>query len=119
MADLTQELQERRTTNRKKIGRIQFLTHKNDILQAIERGFSKREIWELLSEKGHFTCSYNQFVLYCRELSFGVPNPQTPRNRQAASEKDHEPIRTRQKNNKKGFEYDPQTFNKRHLLEKG
>ncbi|VEG92083.1 TraK family protein [Legionella spiritensis] len=64
-ADQTQ----RKTPARK--NKVEFLALKDDISEALEKGWSVSAIWETLRDEGSFTASYNTFRLYVLEYLNG------------------------------------------------
>ncbi|CZG73337.1 TraK family protein [Legionella pneumophila] len=44
--------------------RVEFLALKDDIAEALEKGWSMTIIWETLRDEGSFTATYNTFRLY-------------------------------------------------------
>ncbi len=44
--------------------KVQFLAMRQDISEALEKGWSITIIWETLRDEGSFTASYNTFRLY-------------------------------------------------------
>lgn len=53
---------QRKTPARK--NKVEFLALKDDISEALEKGWSIIAIWETLQDEGSFTASYNTFRLY-------------------------------------------------------
>ena len=45
----------------KKRGRVYVLRHLDDIRQALDQGYSRRDIWQALKEDGQMPISYRQF----------------------------------------------------------
>lgn len=52
----------RKTSVRK--NKVEFLALKDDISEALEKGWSVTAIWETLRDEGSFTATYNTFRLY-------------------------------------------------------
>lgn len=44
--------------------KVEFLALREDISEALEKGWSVTAIWETLRDEGSFTASYNTFRLY-------------------------------------------------------
>ena len=44
--------------------KVEFLALKDDISEALEKGWSITVIWETLRDEGSFTATYNTFRLY-------------------------------------------------------
>lgn len=53
---------QRKTPARK--NKVEFLALKDDISEALEKGWSVIAIWETLRDEGSFTATYNTFRLY-------------------------------------------------------
>lgn len=53
---------QQKTTVRK--NKIEFLALREDISEALEKGWSITVIWETLRDEGSFTATYNTFRLY-------------------------------------------------------
>lgn len=59
---LTCRLGQQRTNPRKY--KVEFLALREDISEALEKGWSITIIWETLRDEGRFTATYNTFRLY-------------------------------------------------------
>lgn len=59
---LTCRLGQQRTNSRKH--KVEFLALREDISEALEKGWSITIIWETLRDEGRFTATYNTFRLY-------------------------------------------------------
>ncbi|MCW8461388.1 TraK family protein [Fluoribacter dumoffii] len=44
--------------------KVQFLAMRQDIYEALDKGWSMTVIWETLRDEGSFTATYNTFRLY-------------------------------------------------------
>ncbi|HAT9590711.1 TPA: conjugal transfer protein TraK [Legionella pneumophila subsp. pneumophila] len=55
--------QSQQTTNTRK-HKVEFLAMREDISEALEKGWSMIIIWETLRDEGSFTATYNTFRLY-------------------------------------------------------
>lgn len=55
--------QSKQTTNTRK-HKVEFLAMREDISEALEKGWSMIIIWETLRDEGSFTATYNTFRLY-------------------------------------------------------
>lgn len=55
--------QSQQTTNVRK-NKVAFLAMREDISDALEKGWSITVIWETLRDEGSFTATYNTFRLY-------------------------------------------------------
>ncbi|MCW8444704.1 TraK family protein [Fluoribacter gormanii] len=53
---------QQRTSARK--NKVEFLALREDISEALEKGWSITVIWETLRDEGSFTATYNTFRLY-------------------------------------------------------
>lgn len=51
--------------------KVEFLALKDDISEALEKGWPMSAIWETLWDEGSFTASYNTFRLYVLEYLNG------------------------------------------------
>ena len=51
--------------------KVEFLALKDDISEALEKGWPMTAIWETLRDEGSFTASYNTFRLYVLEYLNG------------------------------------------------
>jgi hypothetical protein len=49
-------------------GRAMFLANLEDIEQGIAAGFPAKDLWQKLKGQGKLSISYNQFLIYTREL---------------------------------------------------
>lgn len=58
----TSKKSEQRTNARK--NKVEFLAMRQDISEALEKGWSITIIWETLRDEGKFTATYNTFRLY-------------------------------------------------------
>ncbi|MFO9238278.1 TraK family protein [Legionella pneumophila serogroup 1] len=58
----TSKRSEQRTNARK--NKVEFLAMRQDISEALEKGWSITIIWETLRDEGKFTATYNTFRLY-------------------------------------------------------
>lgn len=58
----TSKQSEQRTIARK--NKVEFLAMRQDISEALEKGWSITIIWETLRDEGKFTATYNTFRLY-------------------------------------------------------
>ncbi|MFO9585657.1 TraK family protein [Legionella pneumophila serogroup 1] len=56
------KLSPQRTNARK--NKVEFLALREDISEALEKGWSVTIIWETLRDEGRFTATYNTFRLY-------------------------------------------------------
>lgn len=59
---ITREQNPQRTTARK--NKVEFLALREEISEALEKGWSVTAIWETLRDEGSFTATYNTFRLY-------------------------------------------------------
>lgn len=59
---ITREQSPKRTSARK--SKVEFLAMREDITEALEKGWSITIIWETLRDEGRFTATYNTFRLY-------------------------------------------------------
>ena len=59
---MTSKLSQKRTNARK--NKVEFLALREDISEALEKGWSITAIWETLRDEGCFTATYNTFRLY-------------------------------------------------------
>lgn len=55
--------QNQQKTNARK-NKVEFLAMREDISEALEKGWSMTVIWETLRDEGSFTATYNTFRLY-------------------------------------------------------
>ncbi|MFO3391928.1 TraK family protein [Legionella pneumophila serogroup 8] len=63
------DINQRNTSARK--NKVEFLALKDDISEALEKGWLMTSIWETLRDEGSFTASYNTFRLYVLEYLNG------------------------------------------------
>ncbi|KTC75378.1 protein TraK [Legionella birminghamensis] len=61
--NLTTSKQGQQKTNSRK-NKVEFLALREDISEALEKGWSITIIWETLRDEGSFTATYNTFRLY-------------------------------------------------------
>ncbi|MCW8445291.1 TraK family protein [Fluoribacter gormanii] len=59
---MTSKQTQQRTSARK--NKVAFLAMREDISEALEKGWSITIIWETLRDEGSFTATYNTFRLY-------------------------------------------------------
>ncbi|HDU4145699.1 TPA: TraK family protein [Legionella pneumophila] len=59
---MTSNQSQQRTNTRK--NKVEFLAMREDISEALEKGWSITIIWETLRDEGRFTGTYNTFRLY-------------------------------------------------------
>jgi hypothetical protein len=59
---MTSKHSHQRTNARK--NKVEFLALREDISEALEKGWSITVIWETLRDEGSFTATYNTFRLY-------------------------------------------------------
>ncbi|HAT1978843.1 TPA: TraK family protein [Legionella pneumophila] len=59
---MTSKQNQQRTNSRK--NKVEFLALREDISEALEKGWSITVIWETLRDEGSFTATYNTFRLY-------------------------------------------------------
>jgi Iap family predicted aminopeptidase len=59
---MTSQQSQQKTNARK--NKVAFLAMREDISEALEKGWSITVIWETLSDEGSFTATYNTFRLY-------------------------------------------------------
>lgn len=55
--------QSQQKTNARK-NKVEFLAMREDISEALKKGWSMTVIWETLRDEGSFTATYNTFRLY-------------------------------------------------------
>ncbi|MCZ4805099.1 TraK family protein [Legionella pneumophila] len=58
---ISKQSQQRMNTRKNK---VEFLAMRQDISEALEKGWSITIIWETLRDEGKFTATYNTFRLY-------------------------------------------------------
>jgi Lhr-like helicase len=61
--NITAFKQNKQGTNIRK-NKVEFLAMRDDIAEALEKGWSITAIWETLRNEGSFTATYNTFRLY-------------------------------------------------------
>lgn len=59
---MTSKQSQKRTNARK--SKVEFLALREDISEALEKGWSMTVIWETLRDEGSFTATYNTLRLY-------------------------------------------------------
>lgn len=59
---ITRDQSPKRTSARK--SKVEFLALREDISEALEKGWSVTAIWDTLHDEGSFTATYNTFRLY-------------------------------------------------------
>lgn len=62
-------------TARHDVLRLEFMAVKNDIIKAIEEGYSIKTIWLFLKESGNIQSGYETFRLYVKRF-ISAPSPQ-------------------------------------------
>ncbi|MFO2767882.1 TraK family protein [Legionella pneumophila serogroup 1] len=69
---MTSKQSQQKTNARKH--KVEFLAMREDISEALEKGWSITIIWETLRDEGFFTATYNTFRLYIlKYLSGQIP----------------------------------------------
>jgi len=105
-------------------GRREFLTLKDEIGRAIAGGYTVREIWEYLHEKGFISIKYETFSDYVRryglrQTTVNVParsNPSVSKTVKMPPQTEKTPQRDEaQKGKPAGFKHDP-TPKKENLI---
>ncbi|HAT9718360.1 TPA: conjugal transfer protein TraK [Legionella pneumophila subsp. pneumophila] len=94
---LTCRLGQQRTNPRKY--KVEFLALREDISEALEKGWSITIIWETLRDEGRFTATYNTFRLYVLKYLNGQKsgysqkdtNDQQPKRRAVNQDKEKKP----------------------------
>ncbi|EEZ96784.1 TraK family protein [Legionella longbeachae] len=66
---MTSKHSQQRTNPRK--NKVAFLAMREDISEALEKGWSITIIWETLRDEGRFTATYNTFRLYVLKYLYG------------------------------------------------
>lgn len=64
MADLLKNLAANQAT-----GRLAFLAHKDEIAEAVKRGYTVKSIWQELRDQGAMPVGYESFLRYVRQLA--------------------------------------------------
>ena len=100
---------QRKTPARK--NKVEFLALKEDISEAIEKGWPMSAIWETLRDDGSFTASYNTFRLYVLEYLNGQKPGYSQKGSSAPKSKKlvkkHSVKKSNATNEIKGFTYNP------------
>ncbi|CZG31786.1 TraK family protein [Legionella pneumophila serogroup 1] len=100
---------QRRTPARK--NKVEFLALKDDISEALEKGWPMIAIWETLRDEGSFTASYNTFRLYVLEYLNGQKPGYSQKGSSAPKSKKlvktHSVKKSNTTNEIKGFTYNP------------
>jgi len=66
MSSLDEYLNKATAGKRRGYGRVLFLRHKEQIQQYLDSGYSKKAIWDALSETEDFSLAYSQFTAYIK-----------------------------------------------------
>ncbi|MFC3908282.1 TraK family protein [Legionella dresdenensis] len=61
---LTENIMTSQHKTNARTNKVAFLAMREDISEALEKGWSMTVIWETLREEGSFTATYNTFRLY-------------------------------------------------------
>ncbi len=100
---------QRKTPTRK--NKVEFLALKDDISEALEKGWPMTAIWETLRDEGGFTASYNTFRLYVLEYlngqKSGYSQKDNVEHRHKKLVKNHSVKKSNATNEIKGFTYNP------------
>lgn len=100
---------QRKTPARK--NKVEFLALKEEISEALEKGWPMTSIWETLRDEGSFTASYNTFRLYVLEYlngqKPGYSQKDSPSLKPKKLVKNHSVKKSNAKKEIKGFTYNP------------
>ncbi|HBD7441759.1 TPA: TraK family protein [Legionella pneumophila] len=100
---------QRKTPTRK--NKVEFLALKEDISEALEKGWPMTVIWKTLRDEGSFTASYNTFRLYVLEYLNGQKSGYSQTGSLAPKPnklvKKHSVKKSNATNEIKGFTYNP------------
>jgi hypothetical protein len=100
---------QRKTPPRK--NKVEFLALKDEIFEALEKGWPMTAIWETLRDEGSFTASYNTFRLYVLEYLNGQKSGYSQTDSLAPKPnklfKKHSVKKINATNEIKGFTYNP------------
>ena len=100
---------QRRAPARK--NKVEFLALKDDISEALEKGWPMTAIWETLRDEGSFTASYNTFRLYVLQYlngqKPGYSQKDSPSLKSKKLVKKHSLKKNNATNEIKGFTYNP------------
>lgn len=100
---------QRKTPARK--SKVAFIALKEDISEALEKGWPMTAIWETLHDEGSFTASYNTFRLYVLEYlngqKPGYSQKESVEHRHKKMVKNHSKKKSNATNEIKGFTYNP------------
>lgn len=75
---MTSKQSQQKTNARKH--KVEFLAMREDISEALEKGWSMIIIWETLRDEGRFTATYNTFRLYVSKYLNGQMLGYYPKN---------------------------------------
>ncbi|QMT59189.1 TraK family protein [Legionella sp. PC997] len=70
VGNITSSKQSKQTTNARK-HKVEFLAMRQNISEALEKGWSITIIWKTLRDEGSFTATYNTFRLYVLRYLYG------------------------------------------------
>ncbi|HAT2138368.1 TPA: TraK family protein [Legionella pneumophila] len=89
--------------------KVEFLSLREDISKALEKGWSVTIIWETLGDEGSFTAIYNTFRLYVLKYLSGQKSGYSPKESVAVrTTKSVENQSSKQKDiSKPSFSYNP------------
>ncbi|CZG88072.1 TPA: TraK family protein [Legionella pneumophila] len=76
--NITTSKQSPQRTNARK-SKVEFLAMREDISEALEKGWLVTIIWETLSEEGSFTATYNMFRSYVLKYLSGQKSGYSPK----------------------------------------
>ena len=105
MASLKDKLRARK--GKKNPGKAQFLALQGEISDALEAGWSVKEIWRQLHEDQQVTIQYPQFCSYVRTLIHQIPSTQITNKSSGHSVEKKTTHFARKKETPKKFVHDP------------
>lgn len=71
--------QQTQTHGQRGHGRYEFLARRSEIKRALENGYTAKEVWTLLHEKGTMPIQYRTFIDYVNRYLKKSGQPQTQR----------------------------------------
>lgn len=108
LQDILAERAAKKPLNQKARNRAAFLANMEEIRQALDNGWSVKDVWEALCDEGRIPFGYQAFLGYVKRL---IRNPSSADSRQPVEETGRKEQVTKAPRQKaegiKGFQFDP------------
>lgn len=108
LSEILAERAAEKPPNQKARNRAAFIAQISEIKEALDEGWSVKDIWEALSEEGRITFGYQAFLGYVKRLIRSQPAGQDKPVEEAGQAKQApEPAERTKSEGIKGFEWNP------------